>query len=558
MVLKRRSMPVGRATRGDSTRAGQRWLAAVSVCALAAALAMTGSAPVSAETLQEALAATYRSNPRIDAERARLRATDEDVARAQSGFRPQVGATAEISRERSSSKPSSTSNGSNDPWGYQVNITQPIFSGFRTTNAVGQAEAGVRAGREDLRSVEAEVLLEAVRAYCDVVRDQSIVRIRDRNVEVLSRELDAARTRRAAREVTKTDVSQAEARRARAVSEADFAKANLKIARARYLQTVGHAPTGVSAPSARLKALPRSLDEALEIAERESPIVVSSLYREEAARYNVDKISGELLPEVQLEANYSHAGDTSSVIEEQVDARITGRISVPLYEGGETRARVRQAKHTHVSLLQEIEQARTETTGNVTAAWSRLIASRAQLKSDQIQVEATQTALEGVREEERVGQRTLLDVLNAEQEYLEAQVQYASTKRDLVLAGYTVLGQIGRLTGDAIEGVDSLYDPEEHYQEARDEWFSTDITDRPHLRESRDDAEIVVESDMPPPVEPIREQPVRASMKSTRMPDPISDEVFFEPPPAEPTPAEPAFEEPDSSESPAPFRPSYK
>jgi outer membrane protein len=469
-------MPGGRANRTARNGVRQRWLASVSACALAAVTVIAPGTPASAETLLEALASAYRDNPRIDAERARLRSTDEDVARAKSGYRPQVGASADFGYERNSSSPASTSNGSLDPWGYQVNLSQPLFDGFQTTNSVNQAEASVRAGRENLRNIEGETMMDAVRAYVDVVRDQAIVRIRERNISVLSQELEAAETRRAAREVTRTDVAQAQARRARAVSDADQAKANLKIARARYQQVIGHAPTKVSAPALNVKGLPKSLAEALEIAEQESPNVASALYREEAARHNVDRIWGELLPQVSLEANYTHRGNASNFIDEQDQASIQGRVTVPLYEGGETRARVRQAKHQHVGRLQEIEQARTETEADVTAAWSRLVAARSQVRSDEIQVEATRTALEGTREEEKVGQRLLIDVLNAEQEYLDAQVQLVSTKRDVVVAGYQVLEAIGRLNGEDIDVGGTLYDPEQHYVEARDEWFSTDIT----------------------------------------------------------------------------------
>ncbi len=509
-------MPVGRASDRVRANVRQRWLASVSACALAAAV-LTVPGAVHAETLIEALSAAYRDNPRLDAERARLRSTDEDVARAQSGYRPQIGASADISQEHNSSKPASASNGILDPWGYQINLSQPIFNGFQTTNSVSEAEASVRAGRENLRSVESETLLDTVRAYVDVVRDQAIVRIRDANVSVLSRELEAAEMRRAAREVTRTDVAQAQARRARAISDSDLAKSNLKIARARYQQVVGHQPERVTAPPLKLKALPRSLAEALEIAERESPNVISALYREEAARYNVDKIWGELLPQVSLEANYTHRNNSSNFTDEQEQASITGRVTMPLYEGGETRARVRQAKHQHVGRLQEIEQARSETEAQVTAAWSRLMAARSQMQSDDIQVEASRTALEGPREEEKVGQRNLLDVLNAEQEFLEAQVQLVSTKRDLVVAGYSVLAAIGRLTGEHIDVGGVLYDPEQHYNDARNEWISTNITYRevglprqavvegiPEAKVSIGAPQIEVVSEEPPPRRPVQ------------------------------------------------------
>lgn len=453
-------------TRHDRARV----LAGVSLLVLAAIQ------PARSETLSEALSAAYLSNPRIDAERARLRATDEDVPRALSGYRPRIDGSADLGAEETTTKPETSGMGATKPWGYEVNVVQPLFRGFRTTSAVNEAEANVRAGRENLRQIETETLLEAVTAYLDVVRDQKILRYREHNVRVLTKELEAAETRRAAKEVTRTDVAQAQARRSRAISAAEFAKADLKVSRATYERVIGHAPTSVSEPPVRMKGLPRSLASAIEIAEQESPAVISALYREQAARYGVDGVRGELLPEVRLEASYAHRGGVSTTLDEQDRASVTGRINVPIYQGGEEYARVRQAKHTHVSRLQEIEQARTETRENVSKAWYRLLASRAQLSADQMQVEANRTALEGVREEEKVGQRTLLDVLNAEQEYLDAAIELVQTRRDLVLSGYSLLAAMGRLTGEALMLNATLYDAEAHYEDTREKWFGLAIT----------------------------------------------------------------------------------
>lgn len=185
---------------------------------------------------------------------------------------------------------------------------------------------------------------------------------------------------------------------------------------------------------------------------------------------------GELLPQVQLEASYSRSEDASRSIEQSNSAQVTGRVTVPFYQGGEVHARVRQAKHTHISRMQEIEQARSETQANVTAAWSRLMAARAQMRSDEVQVEAGRTALDGVREEEKVGQRTLLDLLDAEQEYLDAQVAFASTRRDMVVAGYALLSAMGRLSAEYLSLTSTVYDPESHYHESRQKWFGLSIT----------------------------------------------------------------------------------
>ncbi len=458
---------------------------------LVAAL-LTPTSQALAETLQQSMASAYHKNPRLDAERARLRATDEEVPRAKSGFRPQINGSADAGRQRIETDPKTSSNGELNPWGYSINMSQSVFSGFRTVHAVGEAEAAVRAGREQLRTVEQQVLLEAVTAYCDVVRDAALVRLREANVEVLSRELVGVQARRSVREVTRTDVAQTQARRARAVSALDAARASFKSSRAAFEKVVGRPAGGLSPPSPPSRFLPRALEEALTISERESPVVVAALYREQGARHNVDRIRGELLPEVRVEARLDHRMEPSRGITEQDVASVTGRINIPLYEGGETHARVRQSKHTHVSRLQEIEQARNEVQAGVTQAWSRYGASRSQLRSDQAQVEAARVALEGVREEEKAGQRTQLDVLNAEQEALEAEIQLVGTRRDLIVAAYTLLSQMGRLTAEALGLADHVYDPNIHYEEVRSKWFGLAITRSDGRTETLD---VTVQSD---------------------------------------------------------------
>jgi len=441
--------------------------------------------PARAEDLRNALVAAYQSNPGLDAERARLRATDEDVPRAQSGYRPTITGLASIASEDVKSHPETFKDGRSRPTNWEINVRQPVFDGFRTTNAVSAAEAMVRAGRAQLGDRESATLLNAVAAFMDVVRDQAIQGLREANVGVLSRELRAAEARRAVKEVTLTDVAQAQARRARAVSAADLAKANLKISRASFLRVVGHSPEGLSEPPLSVRGLPSSIDEAHRIAGQESPRLIAALYQEQAAKYSVDQVWGELLPRVDVEASYSQGTDTSPSIDQRDSARITGRLRIPFYRGGEVHARVRKAKHNHVSRIQEIEQSRADVEANVTSAWSRLMAARAQLKSDQIQVSAARTALTGVREEEKVGQRTLLDVLNAEQELLDARVSLVVTRRDMVVASYAVLASIGRLSAEGIALATDVYVPEAHYDEVRRQWAGVTITRAESMRNTR-------------------------------------------------------------------------
>jgi outer membrane protein len=461
---------------------GWRWRlrATLGAAALAGALAATADG-AGAETLREALNAAYKYNPRLDAARAVQRATDEEVPRALSGYRPTIAGSADTTYEVQTTAPPlgvspPRSAASGNPRGYAVGLTQPIFRGFRTKNAVSLAEATVRAGWEALRDSESSVLLEAVTAYMDVVRDQAILTLRENNVTVLTRDLSATQARFQAGEVTRTDVEQAKARRAGAVAALDLARANLKTSRATFERVIGHPPSKLVEPKSST-IVPKTLATSTEIALRESPAVVAALYREQQARFNIDLIRGELLPTVQIEANHAKRFDPSpgSDIEWAEDNTVTGRLTVPFYSGGEVEARVRQAKQTHVQRLQEIEQARTEVQAQAVTAWSQLQAAEAAVESDQVAVTANRVALAGVREEERVGQRTLLDVLNAEQELLNAEVTLVTDRRNVVVASYTVVSAIGRLNAQEL-GVSSLvYDPEQHYQEVRDKWFDLSI-----------------------------------------------------------------------------------
>lgn len=457
------------------------WTLSVSVVATLIA------APAGAETLSQALAAAYKFNPKLDAARASQRATDEEVPRAMSGYRPSVTGQATTTYQNTRGGLTAATGGELNPRAYSVGLVQPVFRGFRTINAVNGAEATVRAGRETLRIAEMGVLLEAVTAYGDVVRDQAIVKLRENNVAVLTRDLKSTQDRFNVGEVTRTDVAQSQARRAAAVSALDLAKANLQTSRATFERVIGHPPSGLADPRPT-KLVPKSLQEAIEIALRENPNVVGALYREQAARFAIETIRGELLPTVQVEANYGKTFDTfasptggSTEVEQTT---VTGRLTVPFYTGGEVQARLRQAKQTHVQRIQEIEQYRTEQQALVVQAWSQMTAARAQLESDQASVDASRIALAGVREEERVGQRTLLDVLNAEQELLNNEVNLATDRRNLLVASFTVLQTIGRLNAQELSVAENVYDSEEHYHEVRRKWFDISITHADGRRET--------------------------------------------------------------------------
>lgn len=467
---------------GVQNRSVGRWLYTLALSASVLTLSVMSA---NAENLNDTLAQAYRYSPQLDAQRATLRATDEDVARANSGYRPDIRASADVGRQSTNVRPGGGSTTS--PRGYTLQMTQPVFRGFQTTNAVNAAESAVRAGREQLRNVEQQVLLDAVTAYGNVVRDQAIVRLRENNLNFLATELKATKDRFGVGEVTKTDVAQAEARRALGQSDLDLAKANLKSSRAIYEQVVGTPPQNLAEPNPNTKLLPRSVDEAIGIGTRENPAVVGSLYAEQGARYQVDQIRGELLPTAQLEASYTERFDSSQNTEKVESAEVVGRLNVPIYaNGGEVHARVRQAKHTHLARIQEIEQARASAQSQVVQAWSQLTGFKAQRESDKAQIEANRTALNGVREEEKVGQRTLIEVLNAQQELLQSQVQLETTKRNVLVATYTVIAAIGRLNVSEVGAASSVYDPVIHADEVSRKWWGIDITHDDGRREHMD------------------------------------------------------------------------
>ena len=440
---------------------------------------------VRAESLHGALAGAYKYNPRLEAERAKLRADDEEVPRAKSGYRPRLNATADVgaTSERVNPKGGRASRTRSNPSGFGVTLDQNLFDGFQTTNNVNAAEAFVRAERASLHRVEQEVLAEAVIAYMDVVRDEAIVRLRENNVRVLTSDLRATQDRFNAGEVTRTDVAQSRARRADAVSDLDLARANLQTSRASYERIIGRPPSRLSKPPVPERFLPKSLAEAKDIAVNQNPRVIRALYREQEARYNVETIFGELLPQLSVSGGYQKRFQSSTGINDRDDLSVVGLLNVPLYQGGEVKARVRQAKHTHVQRIQEVAQERTEVRELAIAAWAELRARRAKLRSDKTSVEANQIALTGVREEEKVGQRTLLDVLNAEQELLNSQVTLVETERDLVVSAYALLVATGRLTSRELGLTKKVYDPEAHYVDVRRKWFGISITHQDGRRE---------------------------------------------------------------------------
>lgn len=428
------------------------------------------SSTARAESLEDALAAAYLFNPTLKAARAGLRSTDESVPLARSNYRPTVTGNA------TQTYTESTSTGSTDTRSYGVTLNQPIFRGFRTLNAIKGAEAQVEAGREGLRNSEQTVLLSAVTAYVNVVRDQAILSLRRNNRKVLLQQQKATEDRFQVGEVTRTDVAQAKARVSGASSDISAARAALQASRATYAQFIGHMPTKLRQPGPA-RGLPRSLEDALAIGEGENPQLLQALFNERAQQHAVDQIKGELLPSVNLQASYTNTDSSATTPVETTT--VSGVLTVPIYQAGAVSSRIRSGVETRSQLRHLIDVARELVRANVISAWGNYTSAQAQIQSDRAQVEATEIALRGVREEEKVGQRTVLDVLDAEQAVLDAQVSLVTSRRNFIVASYTLLNAVGRLSAESVGLPVEQYDVTQHYREVEHKWvgWSTSVED---------------------------------------------------------------------------------
>jgi outer membrane protein len=452
--------------------------------------------PVAAETMNEALANAYLINPVLSAERARLRATDEQVALAKSGLRPTITATGDYAFQNVDndvSVPGAAAaggavigaggaafpTGTSHPRGWDVTLSQPLFEGFQNLNAIRGAKSTVQAGREDLRAVEQTTLLDAATAYMNVVRDLAVVRLRENNVKVLAEQLSQTRDRFNVGEVTRTDVAQAEARLSGATADLNVAQSNLKASRATYEQIIGHPPSNLVTPPGIPNLLPASLDDAMTQGDGENPVILSAVYQEEASLHAVNQLIGQLLPHAELNASYTQRfgflnspdipGDPNLLEEDAVT--VMGRVAVPLYQGGAVAAQIRQAKETNSQLKKQVEDARLSVHADVISNWGVLQSTIAEIKSARDAVEANRIALQGVQEEEKVGQRTTLDVLNAQLELLTSEIGLVTAQRDRLVAEYSLCAAVGRLDAQSLGLSVPYYDSIEHYENVKNKWF---------------------------------------------------------------------------------------
>ena len=435
----------------------------------AAFFALLVPASASAETLTEALVLAYQNSPVLSAAQAKLRVTDEGVSQALAGWRPTVTAQGTVEERYGDSF---TGGGDfTTPRSISGTVAQPLFRGGRTVSSTRAAESEVAAERARLVASEQDVFLTAASVYLDTARDQAVLDLTQNNEQVLRKQLDAAKIRFDVGEITRTDVSQSESRVAKAEADRILAAGDLTSTRASYQRVVGKAAAETTLDVPTLP-VPESLDALLALAEQSAPVVVAAKGALASAKATVDTQWGGLLPEVDLKLSGQRGWAQSTFNSGRNDsASLMAQMTVPLYQSGAEYSRLRAAKQTYEQRRQEVEDARRAAREEAIRAFESLQASRAAIKAQEAQVKAAELALDGVQKENEVGTRTTLDVLDAEQELLDARVALVRSKRDQGVAVFRVLAAAGQLTVQGLGLPVAAYNPDRYADEARGAWF---------------------------------------------------------------------------------------
>ena len=432
---------------------------------------MAGTA--SADTLREALLSTYETNPTLTSQREALKATDATVAIAKAGGRPQLSATMGVNKDLSRSGILET-NASGPTLSVGADVSMPLFTGGRVSNSIKAAKTRVEAGRAILRGVEGDVFVQAVSAYMDVIRDRAIVELNQNNVKVLQTNLEATQDRFQIGDVTKTDVAQSQAR-------LELGRANLATTQGQeaaseqeYRRVIGHEP-GDLAPPPPLPPLPATGEEAVRIALANNPDIEASSRQAQAAAYDVNVARAQRLPTLSAVGSGTYVdefgGHIAGVPSTGGQTSIGLSTTIPIYQGGEPAARIREAQAFQGQALEQAIGAERGVVAQARSAFALYKAAQGAIASQETAVQANELALEGARAERSVGTRTVLDVLNAEQELLNSQVALVTARRDAYVAGFQLLNAMGQAQAQAL-GLDGgpLYDPLGNYRRVANNW----------------------------------------------------------------------------------------
>ena len=429
--------------------------------------------PALAQDLTTALAHAYSANPDLNAARANTRGVDESVPTAKAAGRPKISATGDIGASSLDSRsPGRSSHSELFPAGVGLSINQTLYNGNRTSNGIRQAESSVMAARETLRNTEQNTLLDGVSAYMNVVGNTAFYNLREGNIRVLNELVRQTKDRFNVGEVTRTDVAQAEARLASAKSDLAIAQSNLRGSIARFKQVIGLDPKKL-APVKPVAAnrLPKNQGEAVNRALQDHPAIAASLHGVDVQLLQVKVVEGELYPTVSLTGSLSRRYDSSIEKDRRNSASVVGQVSIPIYDGGSAYSRTRAAKETLGEKRLLVDSTRDRVVQAVVASWALMEATGFQLEGAAAQVSAAEIALNGVKEEARVGQRTTLDVLNAQQELLNARVAQVTAQRDRVIASYSLLSATGQLSARSLGLKVATYDPKVHFEQVKDSWL---------------------------------------------------------------------------------------
>src|ERR1700748_1084036 len=460
---------------------------ATAVSAVVLLMARFGAPAALADTIEAALVRAYQNNPQLNAQRALVRSTDENVPQALSGYRPKVSITASAGYQYTDTLTTSggspttivrtETHGANPPRSAGLTINQTLFNGNQTANRTRVAESQVSGARETLRVLEQTVLLTAATSYMDYLRDSAIVEVQKSNVRVLEQTLKQTRDRFNVGEVTRTDVAQSEAQLAAGQTQLLAAAATLTTTKANFRRIIGNDPVNLAPGSPVDRFLPATLPGAVELSLIENPNVTAAMFSVDVNFLQVKINEGALLPTVTLQGSVQQAYESTMISQRSFGASAVASVTVPIYQGGGEYSLIRQSKESLAQQRLNLETTRDSTRANTVTAWGQLVAGKAQVASAQAQVQASEIALNGVREEAKAGQRTTLDVLNAQQALVNARVALVTAQHDRVVASYGVLNTIGRLSPIVLKLQTNTYDPSVHYQQVRDSWYGVRTPD---------------------------------------------------------------------------------
>ena len=484
LVLTRRVRVPGERKRSRAWPAGRVQRTIAVTAAAAAALVLALPRDLAAETMELALARAYQGNPQLNAQRAIVRQNDEGVSQALSGYRPTLSATASVGEQYTNETgvippippglPNGVSynvKGLTTPRAVGVNGGQTLFNGEQTANKVRKAESQVSAARETLRVMEELVLLSAASIYMDVSRDTANLDVQQNNIRVLQRTLKDTRNRFAAGQVTATDVAQAEAQLAAGEATLHAAESTLMTTRANFRRIIGVDPANLAPASPVDRLAPTTLNAAVAIGAAENPAVTAALYGVDVAQLQVKIAEGALWPTLAFQGSVQQQVFSNILQPNLVLGTAMLNLSVPIYQGGAEYSAIRLNKETVGQQRLNVDQVRDQTQANVVQAWGQVQAAKAQVAAAIRQNDASERALEGVRNEAQAGQRTTLDVLNAEQALVNARVNLIVAQHDRVVASYSLVSAVGRLSAQELRLPVTIYDPMVHYQQVRDAWY---------------------------------------------------------------------------------------